>query len=253
MLVFVCLIAIFHTPSALGGYVECFVNGGFEQGFEGWFNQGAGIDDTTAHSGNKSATVAYSQFCSQYFDPAIPSWLVVSFTFWVKRAEGSGNSLGISVEFNETDWRGRLDAYTAISQYDVPADGQWHLINLTDWLLEVSESRGITRIVFGCGSYNWLQWWVDDFSLLLYMEEPSNENGENGGIPIPWPPPPYKPPTPPEGESGGEGIGGVINEWLRQFAESVRLAWQRLTGNPAILLLLLLMVLALGYYALRRR
>jgi hypothetical protein len=171
VIVFLCLTACFYTPPALGRYVERVVNGSFEQGFDGWFNQGAGIDNETAHSGSKSATVAYSQFFSQYFTPAVPSWFVASFTFWVKRAEGSGNSLGITVEFDEEDWRGRLDAYTSVSQTNVPADDQWHFINLTDWLSEVSESRGITRIVFGCGSYNWLQWWVDDVSLLLYEEE----------------------------------------------------------------------------------
>jgi hypothetical protein len=333
VIVFLCSIACFYTPSALGRYVECVVNGGFEQDFDGWFNQGAEIDNETAHSGSKSATVAYSQSFSQYFDPAVPSGFVVAFTFWVKRAEGSGNSLGITVEFNEEDGQGRKDAYTFVSQTDVPADDQWHFINLTDWLSEVSEFRGITRIVFGCGSYNWLQWWVDDVSLLLYEEEeeppstiPSdvtfNIQSVDVGVVAPGSSKPVSLPftasspfvltnfrlegnaasyvepsfltpkqfsrsgsfqlflkVPSDAQSGTytvkvyatanvggymvsssailtfkvESGAGSIVDFFGHFMESVKLAWERLTGNPGILLLLLLMVLALGYYALRRR
>jgi hypothetical protein len=244
------LAVLYALPRAGASAVNVVKNPGFELGALYWsLSSGASIAEEFAHSGNRSATMAYSAYIAQVFDPPVPSSQVVSFTFWTTRGEGSGGPLYISWTFNQTGSDGGIDAGTAVYPDDVPV-GEWVKIDLTEEFMEKAEGRGLVSFSFFRASDNWLQWWMDDVSILV--EQPSQQSQDEGGVPFPWPPPPYQPPTPPKGESQPNDIGAVINEWIGNFVESVRLAWQRLMGNPSILLLLIILVLILAYYALRR-
>lgn len=331
------LAVLYALPRAEATPVNAVKNPGFELGTLYWtFSEGASLDEGFAHSGNYSAKIAYSDYIEQVFVPPINSSQVVSFTFWTTRGEGTGGSapLYISWTFDRRGSDGGINAGTDVDQDNVPV-GEWVKIDITEVFLEKAEGRGLVSFSFFRASDNWLQWWIDDVSLLV--EAPSQSSQDYGGslpsnvyfrlsnvdlgavspgstvsfnipleassiavvstvrfegegfewftvkdvLPKAYPSKANIPATLTVPKNAGAraynvkvsvaavvggytvssmatvsfsvGMGGSAYDAVHGFLEAVKVAFQRLLGNPLMLWLLILLVLILSYYSLRRR
>lgn len=237
------LMALLMVEAALcQSDVNVVLNPGFEDWLDHWEGNAYISDD--AHTGSLSAQISYSQLLKQTFSPAVSSGSVVLFAFWAKNVHGN-KPLLVQVIFDVPGGeRGSINEGILIDTELVPADGDWHYVDLTDWLKSVAYGRNIVEIAFVRASDSFSTWRIDDVQLLV------GSSGGNDGQTTPpnWPKPQ---PAPGQGESP-EASGGFLG-WVQQLAESAREIIRRLLGNPTILLILIILIIVMAYYTTRRR
>lgn len=136
-------------------------NGGFENDFNGWINSYSEISTTVYHSGLKSCYQTYSQNVYQYFSSAISIDSISNFTCWIKKGSGDGNEY---VLFYTTGTSGNyLIGHGSAAQ-------DWHKVDLLAAYVASGSSGDLLGIGFVRMDDNFVDYWIDDVTLLTNFE-----------------------------------------------------------------------------------
>ena len=141
---------------------EDFVNPGFEDGLTGWNDWGSGsggvgwrssnsitvMEDGTAHSGDFYAESVWPLsvgtewgYSMLYQQPWVTGGETYNFSAWVRDGDsqaGGAGSIEVEMSFEQRNWDGVTDEWhwrgeeveaRVYVYFDIPSDGEWHLVS----------------------------------------------------------------------------------------------------------------------------